>query len=143
MVSTTSRASLLKTLLLLVPALVTAVPADFTPPEETNVFSPPYCQANSDGFFGRVGAEVVTVSFNYQMELIRPVDDPQDVLDSVETSVANYVLTTSSFDSACGGRRRVRRLQQQLRVTNSHRRLADAVGLTVNPPDEVLPSKSL
>ena len=123
----------LKVVLMMIPSLVQAVPADFTPPEEINVFSPVYCKINQDKFFGRVASEVYTVSFNYQMETVQPSPNPQVLVDAVEGDIADYVLTTSSFDAACGGRR------QLLRAVS--RRLGDAVGLSVNPPDQVVSRK--
>ena len=102
-------------------------------PSEDNVFSPPICTTNQDGFGGTIGTDVLTIDYNYEMEVVVGAD-VNDVLFSVERSIADYLLQTDEFaDIPCDDRRL--KAAESIAATRREARRLNAVGLTVNPPD--------
>jgi hypothetical protein len=129
-------------LLLAAASSVAAQGGRYEPPEETNVFSPPVCQIDENGFFGTIGV-VAPVGFNYQIVLDAP--DPTATstiqtraqsrllaVSAVEDAISGFVLGTEVFDNLCNRRR------LQIKASIRGRRL-NAVGVSGNPPDEILP----
>ena len=114
----------------------------YEPPEETDVFSPPVCQIDENGFFGTIGVSA-PVAFNYQI-VLRPqgsaATSPDQQIEqsrgravlAVEESISGFVLGTEVFDNLCNRRR------LQIKASIRGRRLS-AIGVSSNPPDEILP----
>lgn len=118
-----------------------AAEGKYEPPEETDVFSPPTCKIDENGFFGTIGIST-PLAFNYQMELkpSDPTATDEQILQSrllavsaVEDAISGFVLGTEVFDNLCTRRRRL-----QIQASIRGRRL-NAVGVSSNPPDEFLP----
>jgi hypothetical protein len=105
-------------------------------PEEDNVFSPAICLTNQDGFGGNFGAGVFTVEYVYEMKLVGDGKTPaelEEIIFTIERSVADFLLQTNFFENLPCNRRRV----EQIRPSHV-RRLVDAIGITTNPEDVVV-----
>jgi hypothetical protein len=106
-------------------------------PDEDNVFSLPICETNQDGFGGSLGTAVIQVNYNYEMTLIakdRTQQEFEGVVFNLERSLANFLLETQEFgDIPCS-----RRLAKSVKSPQKLRRTLNAVGVTINPPDEAI-----
>jgi hypothetical protein len=104
-------------------------------PQEDNVFSPEKCLTNQDGFGGDFGAGVFTVEYVYEMKLVGDGKTPtelDEIMFTIERSVADFLLQTNFFkDLPCNRRRAERKLPSHIR------KLVDAIGITTNPKDDV------
>ena len=134
-------------LLLLLAALSVAAQGEgntrkYEPPEETDVFSPPVCKIDENGFFGTIGVSA-PVAFNYQIVLRPPgsaatspdqqiEESRRRAVSAVEDAISGFVLGTEDFDNLCNRRR------LQIKASIRGRRLS-AIGVSSNPPDEILP----
>ena len=128
-------------------ASTSAIVPHYSLPSSSNVFSPPVCKTNQDGFGGELGTDITPVTYNYEVELIgAEVNNQGDIrgaLLMIERSIADFLLTTEPFDEVdCEDRRRARDADPNpevptLRKLDTVRRLTP-VGLTINPTDDVL-----
>jgi hypothetical protein len=106
-----------------------------SPPSEDNVFSPPICETNQDGFGGSLGTDVIQVDYNYEMTLTLKDRTPlefEGVVFNLERSLANFLLQTQQFGDIPCERRRAKSVKPPQKL----RRTLNAVGVTINPPDE-------
>jgi hypothetical protein len=106
-----------------------------SPPSEDNVFSPPICETNQDGFGGSLGTDVIQVDYNYEMTLTardRSQQEFEGVVFNLERSLANFLLQTQQFSDIPCARRRAKSVKPPQKL----RRTLNAVGVTINPPDE-------
>jgi hypothetical protein len=107
----------------------------YSDPEEDNVFSPPICETNQDGFGGSLGTDVIQVDYNYEMTLTakdRTEQEFEGVVFNLERSLANFLLQTQQFGDIPCERRRAKSVKPPQKL----RRTLNAVGVTINPPDE-------
>jgi hypothetical protein len=105
----------------------------YSPPSEDNVFSPPICRTNQDGFGGKIGTDVFTVEYYYEMELEPDPAELDDIIFKLELSIAVFLLQTTEFNEIPCQNRRLE-IVESPRFKRDQRRLT-AVGLTINPPD--------
>jgi hypothetical protein len=130
----------LTTKLLLITSILAGVDGlknHYSLPEEDNVFSPPICKTNQDGFGGSLGTDVIQVDYNYEMTLTaqdRTEQEFEDVVFNLERSLANFLLQTQQFSDILCERQRAKAVKPSKDLII--RRTLNAVGVTINPRDE-------
>ena len=135
-----------------VPTVPTTAPAAAPPPDVPSATSPTTddeeCTADDGGSFGQIGLveNIVRVEYMYEMELVdgaTTYDIENDILPSLERSFVNSIIP-ALFPDECGTRDgdndndRQRRLKTTTNYSVRRRRRLRVVGLSSNPPDEVL-----
>mmetsp|Transcript_25026 Transcript_25026/g.59487 ORF Transcript_25026/g.59487 Transcript_25026/m.59487 type:complete len:451 (+) Transcript_25026:244-1596(+) len=133
-----------------VPTPPTIAPAPVAPsdpsappaPSDPSASPTTECTADDGGSFGEIGLveNIVRVEYMYEMELVdgtTPSDVEDDILPSLERTFVDSIIPLL-FPDECGTRDGGGSRRRRLNTNYSVRRRLRVVGLSSNPPDEVL-----
>ena len=126
------------------PTPAPAVPSAPSVPTTTTASPTTECTADDGGSFGQIGRveNIVRVEYMYEMELVdgtTTTDVENNILPSLERTFVDSIIP-ALFPDECGTRDGGGGRRRRLMTTTNYsvRRRLRVVGLSSNPPDEVL-----